>query len=106
MRREKDFLGERDLDENALYGIHSVRARDNFPDQGRFNEEWYRAMAVTKQACYLAAASFFKEAAKEYEALKEQYIKEGNTEEVMYLIGKVTGLWEATNIIAALWKKQ
>jgi len=56
MRREKDFLGEKELDENALYGIHSVRARDNFPDQGRFNEEWYRAMAVTKQACYLAAA--------------------------------------------------
>ena len=67
MRREKDFLGEKELDENALYGIHSVRARDNFPDQGRFNEEWYRAMAVTKQACYLAAASFFKEAAKEYD---------------------------------------
>jgi aspartate ammonia-lyase len=66
MRREKDFIGEKELDENALYGIHSVRARENFPDEGRFSEEWYRAMAVTKRACYLAAASFFEEAAQQY----------------------------------------
>lgn len=67
VRREKDFLGEKDLDENALYGIHSVRARENFPDEGRFHIEWYRAMAVTKQACYLTASSFFAEAAGQYD---------------------------------------
>jgi aspartate ammonia-lyase len=67
MRRERDFIGEKELDENALYGIHSVRARENFPDEGRFSGEWFRAMAVTKQACYLAAASFFAEAAKQYD---------------------------------------
>ncbi|MDX9728555.1 MAG: lyase family protein [Bacteroidales bacterium] len=67
MRREKDFIGEKELDENALYGIHSVRARENFPDEGRFSEEWYRAMAVTKRACYLATASFFAEAAQQYD---------------------------------------
>lgn len=48
-----------------LYGIHSVRARENFPDEGRFHYEWYRAMAVTKQASYLTAASFFTEAARQ-----------------------------------------
>ena len=67
MRREKDFIGEKELDVNALYGIHSVRARENFPDKGRFTAEWYRAMAVTKRACYSAAASFFTEAAKQYD---------------------------------------
>lgn len=65
MRREKDFLGEKQLDDNVLYGIHSVRARENFPDEGRFHYEWYRAMAVTKQASYLTAASFFTEAARQ-----------------------------------------
>jgi len=67
MRREKDFIGEIELDENALYGIHSARARDNFPDQERFSTEWYMAMAVTKRACYSAAASFYAEAAKQYD---------------------------------------
>ena len=67
MRREKDFIGEMELDENALYGIHSARARENFPDEGRFSGEWYRAMAVTKRACYSAAASFFAEAEKQYD---------------------------------------
>ncbi len=67
MRREKDFIGEMELDENALYGIHSSRARENFPDEGRFSGEWYRAMAMTKRACYSAAASFFAEAAKQYD---------------------------------------
>ena len=34
VRREKDFIGEKELDEDALYGIQSVRARENFPDKG------------------------------------------------------------------------
>jgi len=67
VRLEKDFIGEKELDESALYGIHSVRASENFPDEGRFHNEWYRAMAITKQACYLTAASFFAEAAKQYD---------------------------------------
>ncbi len=67
MRREKDFIGEKELEDGVLYGIHSARARGNFPDEGRFCAEWYRAMAVTKRACYLTAASFFAEAAKQYD---------------------------------------
>ena len=67
MRREKDFIGEKELDDNALYGIHSLRARENFPDATPFPEEWYRAMALTKKACYLTAARFFSEAARQYD---------------------------------------
>lgn len=66
MRKEKDFIGEKELDDNALYGIHSIRARENFPDNTPFHIEWYKGMALTKRACYLTAAGFFSEAAKQY----------------------------------------
>jgi aspartate ammonia-lyase len=75
MRREKDFLGEKELDDSALYGIHSVRARENFPDTTPFHPEWYMAMAVTKRACYLTAATFLTEAGKQYD-LKKLNIRE------------------------------
>lgn len=67
MRREKDFIGEAELDDNVLYGIQSVRARDNFPDKTPFHVEWYKAMALTKRACYLAASDFFSKAAQKYD---------------------------------------
>ncbi|MDZ7633891.1 MAG: lyase family protein [Bacteroidales bacterium] len=67
MRKEKDFIGEKELDDNALYGIHSLRARENFPDSTPFHIEWYKAMALTKRACYLTAAGFFSEAAEQYD---------------------------------------
>ncbi len=34
-RKEHDFLGERELPEGALYGIHTLRALENFPLTGR-----------------------------------------------------------------------
>lgn len=67
MRKEKDFIGERQIDDNALYGIHSLRARDNFPDATRFPIEWYKAMALVKRACYLTAGDFFSEASGKYD---------------------------------------
>jgi aspartate ammonia-lyase len=70
MRTEKDFIGEKKLDDNVLYGIHSLRAIENFPDRTSFHFEWFRAMALTKKACYLTAAGFFSEAAKQYDSGK------------------------------------
>jgi aspartate ammonia-lyase len=58
MRTEKDYLGEKKIDEDALYGIHSVRAKENFPDNTRFLIEWYRALGITKQACYLTYRAY------------------------------------------------
>jgi len=57
-RTEKDFLGEKRINKNALYGIHSLRARDNFPDQSPFHIEWYKAVGLTKLACYLTYDRF------------------------------------------------
>ncbi|KAF5062225.1 Aspartate ammonia-lyase [anaerobic digester metagenome] len=59
-RTETDFLGSRQIPAEALYGIHALRARENFPDTTVFHEEWYRAMGLVKQACYLTASSYYK----------------------------------------------
>ena len=34
-RREADLIGEREVPEDVLWGIHTARARDNFPLSGR-----------------------------------------------------------------------
>ena len=72
MRKEKDSLGELEIDESALYGIHSLRAKLNFPDSTPFHIEWYQALALVKKACYLTALDFIEKAAAKInlEALK------------------------------------
>src|SRR6056297_4313960 len=66
MRVEKDQLGERSLPDDALYGIHSVRALENFPDQTPFQPEWFRAMATVKLACYQTYSRFKSAIARKY----------------------------------------
>jgi aspartate ammonia-lyase len=63
MRVEKDFLGELRIPDDALYGIHSMRAKNNFPDSTDFHIEWYQAVGTVKQACYFTYQKFI--AAKE-----------------------------------------
>lgn len=67
MRTEKDFLGEKKIPTDALYGIHSLRAKENFPDTGAFNVEWYKAMMTVKRACYVTSKEFFSKAAEKYD---------------------------------------
>jgi aspartate ammonia-lyase len=57
-RTEKDSLGERQIPAGALYGIHAVRARENFPFYQPFPEEWYKAVGITKLACYKTYRKF------------------------------------------------
>lgn len=59
-RTEKDSLGTMEVPLDALYGIHSMRAATNFPAPGRFHPEWYKAMGLVKQACYMTYAKFRK----------------------------------------------
>jgi aspartate ammonia-lyase len=66
MRREKDFIGEVELPEDALYGIHAMRARQNFPCQVPFPEEWYRATGTVKLACYQTIRKLLHALQKEY----------------------------------------
>lgn len=58
MRTEKDFLGEKQLPENALYGIHSLRAKENFPLETVFPIEWFKAVGLVKQAYYQTYQKF------------------------------------------------
>jgi aspartate ammonia-lyase len=51
-RKEKDSLGEKQIPSDALYGIHSERAKENFPGNSPFPLEWYKAAGITKLACY------------------------------------------------------
>lgn len=57
-RTETDSLGSMQVPANVLYGIHSLRAQENFPDQTPFHSEWYKAVGVVKLACYQAYRSF------------------------------------------------
>ena len=57
-RIETDSLGSKEIPAEALYGIHSVRAKENFPDQTPFHIEWYKALGVVKLSCYKAYSSF------------------------------------------------
>jgi aspartate ammonia-lyase len=59
MRIEKDFIGEIEIPRDALYGIASHRARDNFPCRNTFSNGWYRALGMTKKACYLTMQDLF-----------------------------------------------
>jgi len=54
MRTEHDTLGTRDIPDDALYGIHTRRALDNFGVSGRtVRPELIRAIVLVKKACAL-----------------------------------------------------
>jgi aspartate ammonia-lyase len=57
-RTENDSLGSMQVPANVLYGIHSLRAQENFPDHTPFHLEWFKAMGSVKLACYQAYRSF------------------------------------------------
>jgi aspartate ammonia-lyase len=57
-RIEKDSLGEKQIPSDALYGIHALRAKENFPGDTQFPVEWYKAVGITKLACYMTYRKF------------------------------------------------
>lgn len=58
MRTEKDSLGTMEIPDDALYGIHSLRASMNFPCAAPLHELWYRAMGAVKLAYYRVCAEY------------------------------------------------
>jgi aspartate ammonia-lyase len=64
MRTEQDFIGKLEIPEDALYGIHSMRAKENFPDSTLFDFEWYKSLATVKKACYHTVLKFYEELEK------------------------------------------
>ena len=54
-RIEKDFLGEMEIPADVYWGIHTLRAVNNFAVSGfRVPQELIRALAEVKQACTMA----------------------------------------------------
>jgi len=64
LRIESDSLGSLNIPKDALYGIHSLRASQNFPDRTPFNKTWYQSVGLVKHACYLTYKKFKAEALK------------------------------------------
>jgi aspartate ammonia-lyase len=59
VRREHDSLGEREVPQQAYYGVQTLRAVENFPFSGihvRHYEHFVRALAYVKKAAALANA--------------------------------------------------
>lgn len=51
-RVEEDFLGKKEIPENAYWGIHTARAYENFPFEGsKVSHELIRSLADVKRAC-------------------------------------------------------
>lgn len=54
-RIEKDLLGEREIPAGAYWGIHTLRAKENFRISGRMvNSSLIKGVALVKKACCLA----------------------------------------------------
>lgn len=66
MRTEQDLISSLEIPDNALYGIHSMRARENFPDQTPFHIEWYKALGKVKLSCYLTVEAYYTALDKKY----------------------------------------
>ncbi|MBP1665615.1 MAG: aspartate ammonia-lyase [Bacteroidetes bacterium] len=65
-RIEKDSLGQKEIPSDALYGIHAQRAKENFPGNTPFPVEWYKAVGLTKLACYNTYRKFRDTATEKY----------------------------------------
>lgn len=65
-RTEKDSLGQKEIPSDALYGIHALRAKENFAENLPFPIGWYMAVGLTKQACYKTYRKFRNAAIEKY----------------------------------------
>ncbi len=55
MRTEKDSIGTIEIEDDALFGIHSLRAKNNFPLSGELiNPNLIKYYLFIKQACLIA----------------------------------------------------
>lgn len=56
-RVERDFLGEKDIEADAYYGISTLRAAENFPITGhKTHSELIKSLGIVKKAAALANA--------------------------------------------------
>ena len=57
LRTERDSIGEKQIPADAYYGVHSLRALENFSISGtRMHPEMIRSLAILKKSCAIANA--------------------------------------------------
>jgi aspartate ammonia-lyase len=84
MRKESDFLGQINIPKDALYGIHSVRAKENFPNNSSFPIEWYKAVGMVKLAAYNTYKNFKNASLSKYKEIKNiQFFKDNLIEKLI-----------------------
>ena len=76
MRIEKDIIGQKEIPDNVLYGIHAARARENFPDETLFHKEWYQAIGLVKLACYKTYEAFANAVREKYTSSPIKFIEQ------------------------------
>lgn len=70
MRTEKDFLGEKQLDDRALYGLQTARAADNFGEvSGYVSWDLIDAMVTVKKAAAMAYRKLEADQARVWDSL-------------------------------------
>jgi len=74
MRIEKDYIGQKEIPNDAFFGIHALRAKENFPDQTPFHLEWYQAIGLVKLACYKTYDGFIKAIKEKYKTVPFKFI--------------------------------
>ena len=73
-RTESDLLGQREVTEEAYYGVQTMRAMENFRISGNLLNDYanfIRGMAITKKAAAIAKKEESKAVKKAVENLKK-----------------------------------
>ncbi|MFO7940636.1 MAG: lyase family protein [Bacteroidales bacterium] len=65
-REETDSIGTMQLPYDALYGIHTLRAHENFPASIPFHQAWYCAIGLTKLAVFQTYKQFKQGISQKY----------------------------------------
>lgn len=92
-RTETDFIGEVKIPKQALYGINSVRAVENFPNKSEFNLTWYKSIGLVKLAVYNTYKKYKKAVSNKYPE-KLENIKFFDDEIIEALINTATEVSE------------
>lgn len=66
MRIESDFIGTLEIPDDVLYGIHSLRAKTNFPDNTPFSKDWFCSVGLVKLAVYNTYKNYKKAVSEKY----------------------------------------
>ncbi|MBF0315192.1 MAG: aspartate ammonia-lyase [Oligoflexia bacterium] len=93
-RVESDFIGSVEIDQHALYGINSFRARKNFPWARPFPLDWYRSVGLVKHVYYKTYEKFMKKIYEKYGSHKTLPFRVMAEKEVWALLQASWEVWQ------------